>query len=81
MWSSLTSDLYAPTVAGALTRMGNVTVVSPLEFIRTKLQAQHVSYFELSTCVQAAVAQGGWRSLCLAWGLTASPSQLRLVQL
>ncbi|OBS58583.1 hypothetical protein A6R68_10243 [Neotoma lepida] len=46
---SLTSDLYAPMVAGALARMGTVTVVSPLELVRTKLQAQHVSYRELAT--------------------------------
>lgn len=68
---SLTSDLYAPMVAGALARMGTVTVVSPLELVRTKLQAQHVSYRELAACVQAAVAQGGWRSLWLGWGPTA----------
>ncbi|XP_055475635.1 probable mitochondrial glutathione transporter SLC25A39 isoform X3 [Psammomys obesus] len=68
---SLTSDLYAPMVAGALARMGTVTVISPLELVRTKLQAQHVSYRELATCVQAAVAQGGWRSLWLGWGPTA----------
>ncbi|XP_052050963.1 probable mitochondrial glutathione transporter SLC25A39 isoform X5 [Apodemus sylvaticus] len=68
---SLTSDLYAPMVAGALARMGTVTVVSPLELVRTKLQAQHVSYRELATRVQAAVAQGGWRSLWLGWGPTA----------
>uniref|UniRef100_A0A8C2LV65 Mitochondrial glutathione transporter SLC25A39 n=1 Tax=Cricetulus griseus TaxID=10029 RepID=A0A8C2LV65_CRIGR len=68
---SLTSDLYAPMVAGALARMGTVTVISPLELVRTKLQAQHVSYRQLATCVQAAVAQGGWRSLWLGWGPTA----------
>ncbi|KAL1787702.1 solute carrier family 25 member 39 isoform X1 [Sigmodon hispidus] len=68
---SLTSDLYAPMVAGALARMGTVTVISPLELVRTKLQAQHVSYRELATCVQAAGAQGGWRSLWLGWGPTA----------
>ncbi|KAL1781007.1 solute carrier family 25 member 39 isoform X1 [Sigmodon hispidus] len=55
-------------VAGALARMGTVTVISPLELVRTKLQAQHVSYRELATCVQAAMAQGDWRSLWLGWG-------------
>uniref|UniRef100_A0A8C5KUT0 Mitochondrial glutathione transporter SLC25A40 n=1 Tax=Jaculus jaculus TaxID=51337 RepID=A0A8C5KUT0_JACJA len=55
------SDLYIPMVA----------VISPLELVRTKLQAQHVSYRELATCVQSAVAQGGWRSLWLGWGPTA----------
>ncbi|XP_058417152.1 probable mitochondrial glutathione transporter SLC25A39 isoform X2 [Diceros bicornis minor] len=68
---ALTSDLYAPMVAGALARLGTVTVVSPLELVRTKLQAQHVSYRELGACVRAAVAQGGWRSLWLGWGPTA----------
>ncbi|KAL1763853.1 solute carrier family 25 member 39 isoform X1 [Sigmodon hispidus] len=57
---SLSSDLYAPMVAGALARMATVTVISPLELVRTKLQAQHMTYRELATCVQAAVAQWGW---------------------
>lgn len=51
--------------------MGTVTVISPLELVRTKLQAQHVSYRELGTCVRAAMVQGGWRSLWLGWGPTA----------
>ncbi|XP_039076849.1 solute carrier family 25 member 39 isoform X4 [Hyaena hyaena] len=68
---ALTSDLYAPMVAGALARLGTVTVISPLELVRTKLQAQHVSYRELRACVRAAMAQGGWRSLWLGWGPTA----------
>ncbi|KAL1762895.1 solute carrier family 25 member 39 isoform X1 [Sigmodon hispidus] len=41
---SLSSDLYAPMVVGALARMGTMTVISPLELVRTKLQAQHVTY-------------------------------------
>ncbi|XP_003786318.1 solute carrier family 25 member 39 isoform X2 [Otolemur garnettii] len=67
---ALISDLYAPMVAGALARLGTVTVISPLELMRTKLQAQHVSYRELGACIRAAVAQGGWRSLWLGWGPT-----------
>lgn len=51
--------------------VGTVTVISPLELVRTKLQAQHVSYRELGSCVRAAMAQGGWRSLWLGWGPTA----------
>lgn len=46
----------------------SLTVISPLELVRTKLQAQHLSYGELGTCVRAAVAQGGWRSLWLGLG-------------
>ncbi|KAM9210195.1 mitochondrial glutathione transporter SLC25A39 isoform 1-T2 [Dugong dugon] len=79
---ALTSDRYTPMVAGALARcssplypvsptVGTVTVISPLELVRTKLQARHLSYRELGACVQAAVAQGGWRSLWLGWGPTA----------
>lgn len=60
----LTPPYYSPTV-------GTVTVISPLELVRTKLQAQHVSYRELGSCVRAAMAQGGWRSLWLGWGPTA----------
>lgn len=67
---ALASDLCAPMLAGALARLGTVTVVSPLELLRTKLQAQHVSYRELGACVRNAVAQGGWRSLWLGWGPT-----------
>lgn len=67
---ALTSDFYAPMVAGALARLGTVTVISPLELVRTKLQAQHVSYRELGACVRTSVAQGGWRSLWLGWGPT-----------
>ncbi|CAK7290904.1 Probable mitochondrial glutathione transporter SLC25A39 [Vulpes lagopus] len=58
-------------VAGALARLDTVTVISPLELVRAKLQAQHVSYRELGTCVRATVAQDGWRSLWLGWGPTA----------
>nr|KAF6296935.1 solute carrier family 25 member 39 [Myotis myotis] len=68
---ALTSDFCAPMVAGALARLGTVTVISPLELVRTKLQAQHVSYRELGACVRTSVAQGGWRSLWLGWGPTA----------
>ncbi|XP_045144182.1 solute carrier family 25 member 39-like [Echinops telfairi] len=68
---ALTSDLYAPMVAGTLACLGTVTVVSSLELVRMKLQAQHVSYQELGTSVQAAVVRGGWRSLWLGWGPTA----------
>ncbi|KAB1284137.1 Solute carrier family 25 member 39 [Camelus dromedarius] len=58
-------------VAGALARLGTVTVASPLELVRTKLQARHLASRELGAGVRAAVAQGGWRSLWLCWGPTA----------
>uniref|UniRef100_A0A2K5D0J1 Mitochondrial glutathione transporter SLC25A39 n=1 Tax=Aotus nancymaae TaxID=37293 RepID=A0A2K5D0J1_AOTNA len=48
---ALTSDLYVLMVAGMLAHLGTVTVIRPLELMRTKLQAQHVSYQELGACV------------------------------
>lgn len=48
-----------------------MTVASSLELVQTKLQAQHKSYHEPTTCVQAAVPLGYWHSLKQGWGLTA----------
>lgn len=50
--------------------VGAVTVISPLELIRTKMQSQQLSYRELRVCIQSAVAQDGWLSLWRGWGPT-----------
>lgn len=47
-----------------------MTVISPLELIRTKLQSQQLSYRELRVCIRSAVAQDGWLSLWRGWGPT-----------
>jgi len=47
-----------------------VTVISPLELIRTKMQSRQLSYRELGVCIQSAVAQDGWLSLWRGWGPT-----------
>ncbi|KAJ8004970.1 hypothetical protein DPEC_G00141800 [Dallia pectoralis] len=60
----------APLLAGALARVGSVTVISPLELIRTKLQAQRQSYRELSEVIRSAVQTDGWRSLWRGLGAT-----------
>nr|XP_021394150.1 solute carrier family 25 member 39 isoform X1 [Lonchura striata domestica] len=59
-----------PLLAGALARLGAVTVISPLELIRTKMQSQQLSYRELHACIRSAVAQDGWLSLWRGWGPT-----------
>ncbi|NXG51575.1 S2539 protein, partial [Psilopogon haemacephalus] len=59
-----------PLLAGALARMVTVTVISPLELIRTKMQSRQLSYRELGACIQSAVAQDGWLSLWRGWGPT-----------
>lgn len=50
--------------------VGAVTVISPLELIRTKMQSRQLSYWELGVCIQLAVAQDGWLSLWRGWGPT-----------
>ncbi|KAL4630891.1 solute carrier family 25 member 39-like isoform X2 [Arapaima gigas] len=59
-----------PLVAGGLARLGAVTVISPLELIRTKMQSRPLSYQELRVCITSAVAQDGWVSLWRGWGPT-----------
>lgn len=50
--------------------VGAVTVISPLELIRTKMQSRPLSYRELRVCIQSSVAQDGWLSLWKGWGPT-----------
>lgn len=54
----------------AVVAVGAVTVISPLELIRTKMQSRQLSYRELGVCIQSSVAQGGWLSLWRGWGPT-----------
>uniref|UniRef100_A0A8D0BCS3 Mitochondrial glutathione transporter SLC25A39 n=1 Tax=Salvator merianae TaxID=96440 RepID=A0A8D0BCS3_SALMN len=61
---------YIPLVAGAIARLGAVTMISPLELIRTKMQSRQLSYHELRVCIQSSVAQDGWLSLWRGWGPT-----------
>ncbi|XP_034045661.1 solute carrier family 25 member 39 [Thalassophryne amazonica] len=61
---------HIPLVAGALARLGAVTVISPLELVRTKMQSRRLSYRELQMCVRSAVAQNGLLSLWRGWGPT-----------
>ena len=63
-------------VAGALARLGTVTVIGPLELVRTKLQAQHVSYWELGWApvseqlwLRVAGARYGWAGAPLPFGM------------
>ncbi|XP_003966175.1 mitochondrial glutathione transporter SLC25A40 [Takifugu rubripes] len=60
----------APPLAGALARAGSATVISPLELIRTKLQAEKQSYSQVTHCIRSAVQTEGWRSLWRGFGPT-----------
>ncbi|XP_021165931.2 solute carrier family 25 member 39 isoform X1 [Fundulus heteroclitus] len=61
---------YVPLLAGGLARLGAVTVISPLELVRTKMQSRKLTYSELRVCIRSAVAQGGLLSLWRGWGPT-----------
>ncbi|XP_078091117.1 mitochondrial glutathione transporter SLC25A40-like [Mustelus asterias] len=66
-------SIYIPLIAGASARVGAVTVISPLELIRTKSQSRKLTYSELGSVVRVAVAQDGWLSLWRGW----TPTVLR----
>jgi solute carrier family 25 protein 39/40 len=40
----LGNRLYVPLMAGALARTASVSVVSPMELVRTKMQSERLSY-------------------------------------
>ncbi|XP_052375100.1 probable mitochondrial glutathione transporter SLC25A39 isoform X2 [Oncorhynchus keta] len=61
---------YIPLVAGGLARLGAVSVISPLELVRTKMQSRKLTYSELRVCIRSSVAQDGWLSLWRGWGPT-----------
>ncbi|XP_037544621.1 solute carrier family 25 member 39 [Nematolebias whitei] len=61
---------HIPLLAGGLARLGAVTVISPLELVRTKMQSKKLTYSELQVCIRSAVAQGGLLSLWRGWGPT-----------
>lgn len=59
-----------PVVAGIVARFGAVTVISPLELIRTKMQSKKFSYKELHQFVSKKVSEDGWISLWRGWAPT-----------
>ncbi|XP_019571759.1 mitochondrial glutathione transporter SLC25A40 isoform X2 [Rhinolophus sinicus] len=61
---------YIPIVAGIVARFGAVTVISPLELIRTKMQSKKFSYKELHQFVSKRVSEDGWISLWRGWAPT-----------
>ncbi|NXA31848.1 S2540 protein, partial [Eudromia elegans] len=63
-------DDYIPVLAGSLSRFGSVTLVSPLELVRTRMQSRQLSYQQLYLCVRGEVARDGWLSLWRGWSST-----------
>ena len=58
------------THQGCVSAVGAVTVISPLELVRTKMQSRRRPYSELLACIRSAVAQDGVLSLWRGWGPT-----------
>lgn len=55
--------LIIPLVAGSSARILAVTVVNPLELIRTKMQSEKMSYSEVGTAFRKMIGQYGVRGL------------------
>ncbi|KAM6201599.1 mitochondrial glutathione transporter SLC25A40 [Rhynchocyon petersi] len=64
------NETSIPIVAGIVARFGAVTVISPLELIRTQMQSKKFSYKELHRFVSTKVSESGWISLWRGWAPT-----------
>ncbi|XP_066984137.1 mitochondrial glutathione transporter SLC25A40-like isoform X1 [Macrobrachium rosenbergii] len=58
---------WAGGLAGGLARTWAVTIVSPFELVRTKMQAKSITYKELSKVMQTQVSNEGVISLWRGW--------------
>ncbi|KAK3609859.1 hypothetical protein CHS0354_015049 [Potamilus streckersoni] len=64
------SQWWIPSVAGAIARVWAVTLISPLELIRTKMQSKQLTYADLGRDVKNTVKQNGFLSLWRGLGPT-----------
>ncbi|GFR19836.1 solute carrier family 25 member 40 [Trichonephila clavata] len=62
--------LWLPIVAGGAARVFAVTVVSPLELVRTKMQSQKLNYLEIGHAVKKQISTKGFRSMWHGLGPT-----------
>lgn len=67
---NLTSNDWIPAVIGGVSRVFSVTLISPLELLRTKMQAVRVTPAQSFQSVLGAVRQDGLRSLWTGLGPT-----------
>lgn len=64
------NDWWKPMIAGATARTWAVTVISPVEMIRTKLQSEQLSYSQVGRYVRQTIKDGGLQMLWKGWGPT-----------
>uniref|UniRef100_A0A1B6MC48 Solute carrier family 25 member 40 n=1 Tax=Graphocephala atropunctata TaxID=36148 RepID=A0A1B6MC48_9HEMI len=55
--------IWVPLVSGLMARFCAATCVSPMELIRTKMQSQKMSYFDMHRVIQGLVQHHGYRGL------------------
>lgn len=66
-YTHIDQPLWLPMVAGGTARAMAVTLISPLELVRTKIQSKNISYGELGHAIKNSVRTEGilslWRGL------------------
>lgn len=55
--------LWIPLISGSVARCFAVTVVNPLELIRTKMQSERMSYLEVGKGFKTMIKSTGWKGL------------------
>uniref|UniRef100_A0A1I7YAN8 Solute carrier family 25 member 40 n=1 Tax=Steinernema glaseri TaxID=37863 RepID=A0A1I7YAN8_9BILA len=63
-------SFYLPMFVGAAARGAAVTIVSPLEMVRTKMQSEKLSFFQLRDAVRTTVKHDGFGALWRGWAPT-----------
>jgi solute carrier family 25 protein 39/40 len=61
---------YVPLIVGAVARGIAVTIVSPIEMVRTKMQSESLSYTQLGKAVKMTIQSDGYLSLWRGLGAT-----------
>ncbi|KAE9553259.1 hypothetical protein FO519_003517 [Halicephalobus sp. NKZ332] len=54
---------YIPLLVGVFSRTAAVTIVSPLEMIRTKMQSEQISYYQIGKALKSMIKSDGYSSL------------------
>ncbi|KAK3105608.1 hypothetical protein FSP39_001623 [Pinctada imbricata] len=63
-------DWWKPMAAGGTARAISVTVISPVEMIRTKMQSQRLGYSQIVMAVKRTFREMGVRGLYKGWAPT-----------
>jgi solute carrier family 25 protein 39/40 len=61
---------FLPIISGGAARTLAVTVVNPIELIRTKIQSERIKYNQIAIAVKEAFREKGFKSLYNGWVAT-----------